>query len=163
MFLDADQHTLTLSYDLIRLTSHFACSCSSHACLQGNGVVPELPLLGTAMPIVVPVVKPALVLPSIGSWVKLRNVKSWVKSGQVQVKPRVKPWCSLAADAHRNIQCESRVDCKLALVASGFKLLCTMACHCRAPRCASLELIPGQIVVMMKGFVSRLWPNTACM
>lgn len=71
-----------------------ACERISHD-MQGNGVVPDVPLLGTAMPIVIfsPAqppegsLKPKLVLPAVGSWVKLRNVKSWVKAGQLQVPP----------------------------------------------------------------------------
>lgn len=65
--------------------------------LQGNGVVAELPALGTALPIIITMPAPAegppkgsLALPAVGSWVKLRNVKSWVIAGQLQV-------CSVAA------------------------------------------------------------------
>lgn len=66
---------------------------SLHSITQGNGVVPDLPLLGTAMPVIVygPAqstegsLRAKLVLPAAGSWVKLRNVKSWAKAGQLQV------------------------------------------------------------------------------
>ena len=53
-----------------------------------------LPALGTALPIIV--TKPeaadgpskgSLVLPSVGSWIKLRNVKAWIVAGQLQVSP----------------------------------------------------------------------------
>jgi len=60
--------------------------------LQGDGVVPDLPALGTALPIIITTPAPVegksrgpLVLPSVGSWVKLRNVRSWVVAGQLQV------------------------------------------------------------------------------
>ncbi len=60
--------------------------------LQGHGIVPDLPALGTALPIIITTPAPVegksrgpLVLPSVGSWVKLRNVRSWVVAGQLQV------------------------------------------------------------------------------
>jgi len=60
--------------------------------LQGNGIVPDLPALGTALPIIITTPAPVegksrgpLVLPNVGSWVKLRNVRSWVVAGQLQV------------------------------------------------------------------------------
>lgn len=60
--------------------------------IQGKNVVDDLPPLGTALPIVVTQPSPAdcqgkgpLLLPSVGEWVKLRNVKAWVVAGQLQV------------------------------------------------------------------------------
>ena len=60
--------------------------------MQGKDVVADLPVLGTALPIVVTQPSHAerqgkgpLQLPSVGEWVKLRNVKAWVVAGQLQV------------------------------------------------------------------------------
>ena len=54
-----------------------------------------------------PPLRPNLVLPSVGSWVKLRNVKAWVKAGQLQV---TQPWHgthfqSLYSDAQYHLHC----------------------------------------------------------
>ncbi len=64
--------------------------------VQGNGVVPDLPPLGTALPVIITTPahaegppKGPLVLPSVGSWVKLRNVKSCVIAGQLQASVAV--------------------------------------------------------------------------
>lgn len=46
-----------------------------------------------------PSLRPNLVLPSLGSWVKLRNVKAWVKAGQLQV---TQPWLSTNFESHYN-------------------------------------------------------------
>ena len=55
-------------------------------------MVADLPVLGTALPIIVTQPSQAdreskgpLLLPSVGDWVKLRNVKAWVVAGQLQV------------------------------------------------------------------------------
>lgn len=60
--------------------------------IQGKNVVADMPPLGTALPIVVTQPthadcqgKGLLLLPSVGEWVKLRNVKAWVVAGQLQV------------------------------------------------------------------------------
>ena len=60
---------------------------------QGKKVVADLPILGTALPILITKPGPAerqgrgpLLLPSVGTWVKLRNVKAWVVAGQLQVQ-----------------------------------------------------------------------------
>lgn len=64
--------------------------------VQGGNVVTDLPVLGTALPIVV--TRPShaerqgkgpLLLPSVGEWVKLRNVKAWVVAGQSQVSQSI--------------------------------------------------------------------------
>ena len=75
-----------------KLGAQQAMSASCLLGLQGNGVVPDLPALGTALPIIITNPAPVegksrgpLVLPSVGSWVKLRNVRSWVVAGQLQV------------------------------------------------------------------------------
>ncbi|DBA76874.1 TPA: hypothetical protein ACH3X1_009477 [Trebouxia sp. C0004] len=74
--------------------------------VHGNGIVPDLPALGTALPIIISTPAPVegksrgpLVLPSVGSWVKLRNVRSWVIAGQLQGRylPNSK-WAPCSAD-----------------------------------------------------------------
>ena len=71
---------------------HLACNGCDLLALQGEGIVSDLPALGTALPIIITTPAPVegksrgpLVLPSVGSWVKLRNVRSWVIAGQLQV------------------------------------------------------------------------------
>lgn len=66
-----------------------ACRRAMH--IHGEGIVSDLPALGTALPIIITTPAPVegksrgpLVLPSVGSWVKLRNVRSWVIAGQLQ-------------------------------------------------------------------------------
>lgn len=73
---------------------HIHCSIYSMQNVQGRSVVADLPVLGTALPIVVTQPSHAerqgkgpLQLPSVGEWVKLRNVKAWVVAGQLQVTP----------------------------------------------------------------------------
>ena len=60
----------------------------------------ELPPLGTALPILITKPGPAerqgkgpLLLPSVGIWVKLRNVKAWVVAGQLQVQVGLNHLC----------------------------------------------------------------------
>ena len=85
-------HSKTLHRPNRRLTCQFCAYVGLHFGVQGNGVVSDLPPLGTALPIIITIPSHAdgppkgpLVLPSVGSWVKLRNVKSWVVAGQLQV------------------------------------------------------------------------------
>ncbi|KAL3162097.1 hypothetical protein ABBQ38_009163 [Trebouxia sp. C0009 RCD-2024] len=84
--------------------------------VHGRNVVADLPVLGTALPVIVTQPSHAdrqgkgpLQLPSVGKWVKLRNVKAWVVAGQLQGRylPNSK-WApcdadegALAEDAHR--------------------------------------------------------------
>ena len=84
--------------------------------MQGKGVVDDLPPLGTALPILVTQPSPAegqgkvpLQLPSVGSWVKLRNVKAWVVAGQLQVHHH---FCSCTNDSvlnHKSWRCFMQV------------------------------------------------------
>ncbi len=81
-----------LSWPMHKLSAQQAMSVTCLLGLQGNGIVPDLPALGTALPIIITTPAPVegksrgpLVLPTVGSWVKLRNVRSWVIAGQLQV------------------------------------------------------------------------------
>ena len=70
-------------------------------------MVADLPVLGTALPIVVTQPtqaecqgKGTLLLPSVGDWVKLRNVKAWVVAGQLQVLHLLSQTSSSASVLH---------------------------------------------------------------
>ena len=89
-------------------------------------MVADLPVLGTALPIVVTqpsqaerLGKGPLLLPSVGDWVKLRNVKAWVVAGQLQVtlpallhKPVLTHKCCI-------LQCALKLYFESSLLASG--------------------------------------------
>lgn len=86
--------------------------------VHGNGVVSDLPPLGTALPIILTIPSHAdgppkgpLVLPSVGSWVKLRNVKSWVVAGQLQGRylPNSK-WAPCNADEQALAENQQRLE-----------------------------------------------------